>query len=596
MAQPRAYTQTNTFNDWTTTNPSDPHIGSKFDTEFTELKQNTDDLNLNIALIQRDDGKIKNEAIHKDAFDQDALALIGASGSGFTPKGDWAATTAYVSGDIVNNNDATYLTVTAHTSGSTFAGDKSTYWTLIANSAISTTGASVNTYTSTSGQKVFTTTYAYSTPEDIQVYQNGVLTATTLYSISNSGGNNITFNTAPATGTIVIIWGDAVVNQQAKAATLGYRDTANNHKTTASRWAYLQNATVIDAETSGNSNEYSAKEYAIGTTVAAGSAKDWAVLPENSVVDGGTGYSALHWAAKAAANLVLTNADVVSTGAHLATFQSLFHGASTSTPSSNVSDGDLWFDTNTGVDAMKVYNSDTTAWELISPTASEQTNINTVAADGVDIGRVAGQIHPTNNISTVAGDTTNINIVGDDLSDQFSHIDDHGLITDAVTGGSGTSNITAVAGSIAKVITVADNLANVNNFADVYQIDDFSPSAPTTDGGGNAIAAGDLAYDTTANQLKFYNGSSFVGMNEGDVTGVTAGTGLTGGGTSGGVTLNVVGGTGITANADDIAIDSTVTTLTGSQTLTNKTLTSPILTTPDLGTPSAMMLDFGSIT
>jgi len=63
----------------------------------------------------------------------------------------------------------------------------------------------------------------------------------------------------------------------------------------------------------------------------------------------------------------------------------------------------------------------------------------------------------------------------------------------------------------------------------------------------------------------------------GDITSVVAGTGLTGGGTSGDVTLNVVGGTGITANADDIAIDSTVATLTGSQTLTNKTLTKPVI-------------------
>ena len=65
----------------------------------------------------------------------------------------------------------------------------------------------------------------------------------------------------------------------------------------------------------------------------------------------------------------------------------------------------------------------------------------------------------------------------------------------------------------------------------------------------------------------------------GTVTSVTAGDGMTQSGTSTiNPTLDVVGGTGITANADDIAIDDTVvTTLSGAQTLTSKTLTSAVL-------------------
>ena len=58
--------------------------------------------------------------------------------------------------------------------------------------------------------------------------------------------------------------------------------------------------------------------------------------------------------------------------------------------------------------------------------------------------------------------------------------------------------------------TCANNISNVNNFADLYQIHAFDPSAPTTDGSGvNAVAEGDLAYDSTANKLKFYNGSAW---------------------------------------------------------------------------------------
>ena len=63
-------------------------------------------------------------------------------------------------------------------------------------------------------------------------------------------------------------------------------------------------------------------------------------------------------------------------------------------------------------------------------------------------------------------------------------------------------------------------------------------------------ATGDISYNSTTGVISFTNDA-------GDIEGVTAGTGLTGGGTSGAVTLNVIGGTGITASANDIAITAT---------------------------------------
>ena len=95
-----------------------------------------------------------------------------------------------------------------------------------------------------------------------------------------------------------------------------------------------------------------------------------------------------------------------------------------------------------------------------------------------------------------------------------------------------------------------------------------SPVLNTAVSGTAVLDEDNMASDSatqlaTQQSIKAYVDSSVSGLGAGDITAVVAGTGLSGGATSGSATLN---------------IDSTVATLTGTQTLTNKTIDASQLT------------------
>ena len=192
----------------------------------------------------------------------------------------------------------------------------------------------------------------------------------------------------------------------------------------------------------------------------------------------------------------------------------------------------------------------------INAVAGNATNINAVAADAADIGAVAGKATEigrlgtadavadlailgtsaivsdmdtladissnittvagiSSNVTTVAGNNSNVTAVAGNNSNITSVANNSSNINSAVSNASNIntvagsiSNVNTVSGSISNVNTVASNINNVNSFAGTYQI---ASSAPSTDGAGNALAAGDLYFDTTANELRVHNGSTFQG-------------------------------------------------------------------------------------
>jgi len=315
---------------------------------------------------------------------------------------------------------------------------------------------------------------------------------------------------------------DATVTTEAYVV----RDIVKSTTTAQLNNVYICIANSVVGDSLTDTDHFELLVDAVSAATSATAAATSATASATSATASATSATASANSATAAATSA-TNAATSETNAAASfdSFDDRYLGAKSSDPTVDndgnaLLTGALYFNSSDNV--MKNYTG--SAWETLKPSSSEQTNINTLAAADVvadmAILATADIVADMNTLGTadVVSDMNTLataDVVSDmntlataDVVADMNTLGTADVVADMNTLGTADvvsdMNTLGTATNVTNMATVAANITGVNSFAERYRVESSDPST--------SLDEGDLAFNTTDNNLKFYNGTAWTAI------------------------------------------------------------------------------------